>query len=532
MRFQPHFIEEIRARVACSQVVGRKVQLKKQGREWRGLSPFNKEKTPSFFVNDAKGRWFDFSAGKDGDIFDFVRETEGLTFAEAVERLAGEAGLSIPAPDPQAVKREARRLTIVEVLEEAAEIFRRNLKGATGACDYLSKRGVDRGLCSRFGIGLATPDRSVVKQAMANVAPDILEGSGLLISGDDIPVSYDRFRNRVMFPIRNVSGRVIGFGGRALGDDNPKYLNTPETETFHKGAILYNADQARQPAHDGDQLVIVEGYFDVITPVGAGFLATVGTMGTAVTDDQLRAAWRMHDVPVMCFDGDAAGERAMLKAIRAAFPLLVPGRSLRFMSLPRGSDPDSLIRERGPAAYKSALGAAAPLSDTFWRLMVKSRSAPSPDAQGALEAEMLEAFKPIPDYQLRRKYEKDARNRIWRWARGSRTVVRSNGHSNHSASPGSLKLTRGLEPSRGFTLKEAVMLAEIAKAPEEYDPTTEDVDGVSEHTRAVLAEIAYLIGSLPDDEVVAALHKGSVGRAIDEARELCMDAGLQSVLKS
>src|SRR5262249_25981742 len=291
MRFPPQFLDELRARLPVSEVVGRRVRLKKAGREWKGLSPFNKEKTPSFFVNDQKMAWFDFSSGKNGSIFDFVMLTEGLSFPEAVERLAAEAGMPLPKVSPEDEARLERRKTPHEIVELAAEFFSATLAARAGARarGYLADRGLDPATQVKFRLGYAPPDRFALKEHLGSQgvsAEDMIE-AGLLVTGEDIPVPYDRFRDRVIFPITDLRGRVIAFGGRALEKDAPaKYLNSPETALFHKGTTLYNIAAARVAAHKGAPVIAVEGYVDVIAMVSAGYDAAVAPLGTALTSDQ------------------------------------------------------------------------------------------------------------------------------------------------------------------------------------------------------------------------------------------------------
>src|SRR6476469_6661503 len=280
MRFPASFLDDLRARLPVSEVVGRRVNLKKAGREWKGLSPFNKEKTPSFFVNDQKAAWFDFSSGKNGNIFDFVMQTEGVGFPEAVERLAAMAGVALPRSTPEAEAREERRKTLHEVVELAAKFFEATLASRAGAKarGYRADRGIEPKTQLQFRIGYASPDRFALKEHLGahGISTDDMIEVGLLVSGDDIPVPYDRFRDRVMFPITDLRGRTIAFGGRALEKDvQAKYLNSPETPLFHKGSNLYNGAAARQAAHNGAQIVVVEGYIDVIAMVTAGYEAAV-----------------------------------------------------------------------------------------------------------------------------------------------------------------------------------------------------------------------------------------------------------------
>ncbi len=316
MRFPPQFLDELRARLPVSDVVGRRVKLKKSGREWKGLSPFNKERTASFFVNDQKGFYHDFSSGKHGDIFGFVMDTEGVTFPEAVERLAAMAGLAVPKASPEADAQEQRRRTLHEVIELAAKFFEATLASRAGAKarGYLADRGLDPATQLKFRLGYAPAERFALKEHLGahGISPEDMIEAGLLIAGEDIPVPYDRFRDRVIFPIGDLRGRLVAFGGRALDKDAPaKYLNSPETPLFHKGAMLYNGADARQAAHQGAPVIAVEGYIDVIAMVTAGFAATVAPLGTALTEDQLGLLWKMlrwrQGRPRRCLPGGRSG---------------------------------------------------------------------------------------------------------------------------------------------------------------------------------------------------------------------------------
>src|SRR6266700_2623007 len=374
MRFTPQFLEELRARLPVSEVVGRRVKLKKAGREWKGLSPFQQEKSPSFTVNDQKGFYHDFSSGKHGNIFDFVMETEGVSFPEAVERIAAMAGVALPAVTPDAARHEQRRKTLYDVMELAAKFFADTLASRNGAKarGYLGDRAITPATQLQFRLGYAPPERFALKEHLGRQGipvEDMVE-AGLLVTGEDIPVPYDRFRDRVMFPITDLRGRVIAFGGRALDKDaQAKYLNSPETPLFHKGATLYNIASARAAAHAGKStqpVIAVEGYVDVIAMVSAGFEATVAPLGTALTTDQLALLWKLADEPILCFDGDAAGRRAAYRAVDLALPLLHPGKSLRFATLPEGHDPDDLVRAGGREALNEVLGSARPLAQVLW----------------------------------------------------------------------------------------------------------------------------------------------------------------------
>lgn len=417
MRFTPQFLDELKARLLVSEVVGRRVKLKKAGREWKGLSPFQQEKTPSFFVNDEKQAWFDFSSGKNGSIFDFIMQTDGVDFPEAVERLAAMAGLPLPAATPDAARQEQRRRSLYDVMELAALYFADNLASRAGARarGYLADRGILPSTQVKFRLGYASPDRFALKEHLGKlgVSVESMVEAGLLSAGDDIPVPFDKFRDRVMFPITDIRGRVIAFGGRALEKDvAAKYLNSPETPLFHKGDNLYNLATARKAAHDGASVVVVEGYVDVIAMVTSGFAATVAPLGTALTENQLALLWKMADEPILCFDGDRAGQKAAYRAADLALPHLKPGKSLRFALLPEGQDPDDLARAGGRLAIEEVIGVARPLADLLWSREAEGGSFGTPERRAALEARINELAGGIRDEVVRRYYRQDWAERL------------------------------------------------------------------------------------------------------------------------
>ena len=419
MRFTPQFLDELRARLPVSEVVGKRVKLKKAGREWKGLSPFQQEKSPSFTVNDQKGFYHDFSSGKHGDIISFLMETEGVGFTEAVERLAQMAGVPLPAVTPDAARHEQRRKTLYDVMELAAKFFADTLASRHGAKarGYLGDRAISPAVQLQFRIGYAASERFALKEHLGGLGipvEDMVE-AGLLIAGDDIPVPYDRFRDRVMFPITDLRGRVIAFGGRALEKDvAAKYLNSPETPLFHKGDNLYNHAPARLATHNGAPLVVVEGYVDVIAMVTAGFAASVAPLGTALTENQLALLWKMADEPILCFDGDRAGQKAAWRAADMALPHLAPGKSLRFALLPEGQDPDDLARSGGRAAIEEVISAARGLADMIWSREIEGGSFATPERRAALEARIGELAGNIRDEVVRRYYRQDFSERLQR----------------------------------------------------------------------------------------------------------------------
>lgn len=423
MRFPPSFLDEVRQRLPVSQVVGRRVKLRRQGREYIGLSPFKHEKTPSFTVNDQKGFYHCFSTGEHGNIFDFVMKTEGLSFVEAVERLAGEAGISLPKVNPRQMAETEVFDRLRQIAEASARFYQQQLHSGAGqvARDYLRRRGVTEDDIVRFRLGYAPAGRQALRSHLSGLgfSPEEAAKAGMLISGEDIAQPFDRFRHRLMFPITDLSGKVIAFGGRALdADQQPKYLNSPETPIFHKGSVLFNAASARKAAHDAGAVIAAEGYMDVIALARAGFPQSVAPLGTALTVEQLALLWRMSPEPVLCFDGDTAGRKAALRALDTALPHLKPGMSLRFAFLPDGLDPDDLVKTGGAAAIGEVIAAARPLIEVLWDAETAKGTWTTPESRAALEQTLRARVETIADAGVRAHYGQDIRNRLWTFWRG------------------------------------------------------------------------------------------------------------------
>jgi DNA primase len=417
MRFPPSFLDELKARLPVSDVVGRRVKLKKAGREWKGLSPFQQEKTPSFTVNDQKQFYHDFSTGKHGNIFDFVMETEGVLFPEAVERLASLAGLPLPRSSREEEQREERQKSLHDVMELAAKYFEQNLAANVGAHarGYLADRGIVPSTSLEFRLGYAAPNRFGLKEYLGSKGvsvSDMIE-TGLLIAGDDIPVPYDRFRDRVIIPIHDHRGRVIAFGGRALRSDvQPKYLNSPETSLFHKGSVVFNFHRAREPSHKAGSVVAVEGYMDAIAIYQAGIKSVVATMGTAFTEEQIAALWRLSSEPVICFDADRAGIAAAQRSIDRILPILSVGKTFRFAFISGGKDPDDLIREKGVQAFRDVLSGSLPMWDVLWDRETAVSDVRTPDKQAALEQKLYAIIRTIKDPTVHKAYFRTCRMQL------------------------------------------------------------------------------------------------------------------------
>lgn len=445
MRFTPSFLDEIKARLQVSDVVGRRVKLKKAGREWKGLSPFQQEKSPSFTVNDQKQFYHDFSTGKHGNIFDFVMETEGVSFPEAVERLASLAGLPVPRTSREEEQREERAKSLFDVMELATKYFEQNLASNAGAHarGYLSDRAIAPSTNVEFRLGYATANRFGLKEFLGSKGVsvgDMIE-TGLLIAGDDIPVPYDRFRDRVMIPIHDQRGRVIGFGGRALRSEvQPKYLNSPETTLFHKGSVVFNFHRAREPAHKAGSVVAVEGYMDAIAIYQAGIKGVVATMGTAFTEEQVAMLWRLSSEPVVCFDADRAGIAAAHRSIDRILPLLTVGKSFRFAFMVGEKDPDDLIRERGVDAFKDVLVGSKPMWDVLWARETDGVNVKSPDTQASLEKKLTALIRTIKDSSVQTAYVRTSRLQLaelfWQAVRGGKSKVNTKAKSGRDRKAG------------------------------------------------------------------------------------------------
>ncbi len=413
--FSDQFLDELRSRTALVGLVGRRVRLIKRGREHTGLCPFHNEKTPSFTVSEEKAFYHCFGCGAHGGAIDFVMATEGLGFREAVERLAADAGMALPVEDAHESERTRVRQSLYDLLESAARFFEARLHLAEGAHarDYLAGRGLAPEAQARHRLGLSPRAGGLREHLRAQGASDDdLLACGLTRRPDDGRDPYDYFRGRLMFPIRDRRGRVIAFGARTLDGSEPKYLNSPETELFSKGATLYGIERAGPPARDTGRVIVVEGYMDAIAMAEAGFPETVAPLGTALTETQLKLLWKMAAEPVLAFDGDAAGARAGARALERALPELVAGVGLKLAFLPAGEDPDSLIQKRGAHALESVLAGAIPLSEALWRLEAGARPPATPEGRAALESRLKLRIARINDSAVRQHFMNDVRERM------------------------------------------------------------------------------------------------------------------------
>jgi DNA primase len=413
MSLSPQFLDELRARTLLSGLIGKSVKLQRAGREWKACCPFHQEKTPSFTINDDKGFYHCFGCGAHGDAIRYLTEAQGLPFMDAVKDLAQAAGMTVPAPDPRAAEKAERASGLHDVMAAAAGWYVEQLGGLAGAeaREYLKRRGVGDGLAREFGIGFAPDSRSKLKGALAFAGVEKLVEAGLLISIDE-KEPYDRFRGRLMIPIRDARGRTIAFGGRVIGEGEPKYLNSPETPLFDKGRTLFNLDRAGPASRKANRIIVVEGYMDVIALAEAGIDEAVAPLGTAVTEAQIERLWRLADIPILCFDGDGAGQKAAMRAAIRALPLVGPGRSLRFVTLPAGQDPDDLVRSGGKAAMEALLARTEPLAERIWRHELDAEPLDTPEARAGLRRRLADHAGTIQDRDVRDQYLAEYRRKF------------------------------------------------------------------------------------------------------------------------
>ncbi len=475
MSLPPGFLDELRTRLSLSQVVGRKVMWDQRksnqgkGDMWAPC-PFHHEKTASFHVDDQKGFYYCFGCHAKGDAISFVKETENVSFIEAVEILAREAGMPMPARDPKAQEKQDRRSQLAEVMEQAVQFFRLQLKtGAGGAArDYLTRRGLDAQALDRWEIGFAPDGWQGLWDHLRgkNVAEDLILGAGLAKPSNKGKKPYDTFRNRIMYPIRDPRGRCIAFGGRAMDpNDNAKYLNSPETELFDKGRSLYNHGPARQAAGKGQPLIVAEGYMDVIALAEAGFGASVAPLGTAITEHQLQLLWRISDEPIIALDGDTAGLRAAMRAVDLALPLLEAGKSLRFALMPDGKDPDDLLRADGPGAVQEVLESAIPMVKLLWQRETEGKVFDSPERKAALDKSLRDKIKLIRDPSIRSHYGQEIKDLRWQLFRPQRQPQnrqwqpRGKWQPKPAATPGARASFLASSDNADIRMREAAILA-------------------------------------------------------------------------
>lgn len=420
MSFTPKFLDELRDRILLSDLIGRKVKLTNKGREFSGLCPFHKEKTPSFTVNDDKGFYHCFGCGAHGDIIKFLMDTEKMPFLEAVEYLAHMAGVPVPQSSPEQIERDKKQSGLIDVMEAACQFFQEHLFGLSGknARDYLINRGISGHVAKQFRLGYAPSGSALTAWLQAKgFNLDECITLGLIVKNKEKGNIHDYFYDRIMFPILDRRKRVIGFGGRIMGNGEPKYLNSPETPLFHKGEQLYALPHAIDSMRKKNEAILVEGYMDVIALHSAGFTNAVAPLGTALTEKQIALLWQFCDEPIICFDGDGAGRRAASRAVTRALPNLTPGKSLRFVWLQDGLDPDDMVRKKSPEAFQKVLQSSKPLTFALWNMLIEGRSLDTPERLAKLKSDAEEAIGVIKNEMVRKFYTKEVDNRLWRLGR-------------------------------------------------------------------------------------------------------------------
>lgn len=515
MAFDVAFLDEVRNRTPLSSLIGRRHKLVRSGRNWKICCPFHGEKSPSFYVYD--DHFHCFGCGAHGDAITFVMQSEGRSFPEAVEQLASEAGLEVPKQDIQQQQRAQEAKSLTEVLDLVQASYRRRLYQAEGrrGLEYLQQRGLSDATIERFGFGWSGDGRSLVDELRPyEVTADMLVKAGVMRSDEQGRPIGELFFNRVTFPIRDRRGRLISFGGRTLGDGQPKYLNGPETALFSKRRTLYNVDYAREAVHRGEELIVVEGYMDVIALDQAGFHGGVAPLGTALGDEQFMLLWRMAASPILCLDGDAAGARAALRSCEVALPLLTPERRLRFCRLDAKDDPDSLIRRSGPAAMQQALSGSTSLAEELFSLLVGGISSPGPDERAALRERLVALSQLIPDRNLASEYRSTLldmffaqfRRRGGKATPPARQVGAAGGQYVVSGSDERLRLLTVL------VLKYPNILPEIEQAYSELELPS----GLDELRAALFDWIAHDEGDLTHKRCMAWLKQQGLGPIVEE----------------
>jgi DNA primase len=539
LSLSPQFLDELRARTTLSTLIGKSIKVTKAGREYKACCPFHNEKTPSFTINDEKGFYHCFGCSAHGDAIRWLTDQRGLAFMDAVKELADSAGLALPAPDPRAAHKAEAAKSLHDVMAAAQNWFVAQLDSIEGAeaRAYLERRGVDGATRAAFGFGFAPDSRGRLKAALKDFDEALLVEAGMLIRPDDKRETYDRFRGRLMIPIRDARGRVIAFGGRILGAGEPKYLNSPDTPLFDKGRTLYNLDRAAPTARKSGRMIVVEGYMDVVALAQAGFEEVVAPLGTALTEHQIERLWSMTECPVLCFDGDAAGQKAADRAMLRALPMLRPDRSLSIVTLPLGIDPDDLVRKKGPDAFNALLNTAQPLADRLWQYELTQGGTDTPERRAGLKQRLNDRVTAIENQLVRQEYSKQLQDKFfqtfgWGWRKSEQNAVRRSIEATRQEISDS-KL--GMADRVDRMIYRAVLLG-ISRRPKVLYSHREKLDALNMPSRAfeswrnVLVSASYDRPALEEDLIEAILAGSDVDPV--ERRNLQRDLAFSFYHKS
>ena len=512
MAVPSEFIEELRARTTLSDLVGKRVKLVPKGGRLAGLCPFHLEKTPSFYVNDSEGFYHCFGCGVSGDAISFLRESDGLDFMEAVRYLAEIAGMTVPNSAPVDSQKTEQRKQAIDALEFAAQFYQANLSGPAGeaASGYIQSRGLDNHIVSQFMLGYAPRSGLYPSLQQRQFPKELILQAGLAGISERDGAAYDYFRDRLMFPIQNRQGRVIAFGARALGDAQPKYLNSPEGPTFSKKAVLYGWIQARALLRQGLPLLVVEGYMDVIAVSASGVAAALAPLGTALTEQQIQLVWKLHPEPILCFDGDAAGQKAASRATERILPLLEPGKTVRIAVMPAGQDPDDILKAEGVDGLQRILSAASGILDSLWQTKFKAYKLEDPrtqpGARAAFWADLRQLVRSISHNQTRTAYLDDVEFRIGAMRAASKGATAFGVGGGFQVG----QIVRSRRPKTGVRVQYQALLALLVRFPELFSDFAEELammEFQDSELEAVKKHLIDLLIATPDlDEAAVRYH--------------------------
>lgn len=516
MSFTPRFLDEIRNRLSLSEIVGRRVRLTRAGREHKGLCPFHNEKSPSFYVNDDKQFYHCFGCGAHGDVIGFTMQHDNLSFPEAVETLAAQAGLELPKQDPKAKEQAEKAKSLHDLMKVATHWHEEQLyqNANVEALRYLDERGLDEETRRAFKIGFAPEDGQALRVYLKKLGftdEQMLE-AGILRPGKDGREPYAFFRGRIMFPVADRRGRIVAYGGRILPDHlrppsrsdftPPKYMNSSDTPLFHKGRMLYSESRARQAAADGAPILVVEGYMDVIACWKAGFAGAVAPLGTAITDDQITRLWQLIPgevkTPILCFDGDNAGRRAASRAAERIVPLLKPGQSAQFIFLPDGEDPDTLLRGTGgKARFQKMIEDSTPLSEFIWQTHQAAHAGQTPESRAALQKALMDDASRIGDSIVQQHYRDMFKDKLAQAFRPPRQSFRPSPYSSKKPASPALRVSR--PASKRAQMGIYILLAVLLNYPDLFDRLEEDL-------AALDLQNAHDLETLREDIILAHIH--------------------------